>query len=121
VINLPEETQPSSSPAPAKSSDQNLMAAICYISFVSVIILLTRKDNEFIQFHAKQGTVIFVAWVILVLLYVPLLFIPVLGWILNTLGWLVVVIASIVGFIKAYSGEKYRLPLIADLADKIKI
>jgi uncharacterized membrane protein len=117
VINLPEETQPAVSPVPAKSSDQNLMAAICYLWIVSIIILLTRKDNEFIQFHAKQATVLFGLWVVLWVLsaFVGILFI--VWWILD----LVLFIAAVIGFIKAYGGEKYRLPLIADLADKIKI
>ena len=117
MINLPEETQPTASPAPAKSSDQNLMAAICYLWIVSIIILLTRKDNEFIQFHAKQATVLFGFWVVLWVLSAFVWILAIVWWVLD----LVLFIAAVIGFIKAYGGEKYRLPLIADLADKIKI
>lgn len=90
--------------------DTNLMAALSYIWILSVVMLLVKKDDPFVVFHAKQGVVIFVASIIF-------MFIPVVGWMLN----LVVLAAEVAGFIKAYSGEKFRLPVIGDLAEKINI
>ena len=122
---MPEETAQSGQPAPAAQpaapakagGDDNLMAALSYISFVSVVMLFVKKDSDYVQFHAKQGVVLFVGEVVI--------------WVLNMFTWflffiwgllgLVLFIASIIGFIKAYSGERYRMPVVADIADKIKI
>ena len=109
----PAQPTPSAKPA----SDDNLIAAISYVSLIGVIILLTKKDSEYVKFHAKQGTVIFIGEVILGV-------VASFTWDLSFLWgliWLVFIIVSAVGFIKAYSGEKYRVPLVADLADKINI
>ena len=119
---MPEETSvpaPEPSPAPVAKSggDDNLMGAISYIGIIAVVMLLVKKDSEYVQFHAKQGTVLFIGEVILGLLGS---FIWVLFFIWG-LVWLVFLLASIVGFIKALSGEKYKLPVVGDLADKIKL
>lgn len=96
-----------------KKSDSNLNAALSYLWVISIIMLLTKKEDPFIQFHAKQGTVLFVATFIWIILLI--------GWILQPIVVFLVFIASVVGFIKAYQGEKYKLPLVGDLAEKINI
>ncbi len=119
---MPEETSapaPEPSPAPAAKSggDDNLMGAISYIGIIAVVMLLVKKDSEYVRFHAKQGTVLFIGEVVLWVLQI-------LAWFLFFvwgLVWLVLLLASIIGFIKAFSGEKYKLPVIGDLADKIKL
>lgn len=100
---MPDQTTP-------KASDSNLMAALSYLWLLSVVMLLVKKDDAFVQFHAKQGLVLFIASVILWV-------IPIIGWLLN----IVVFIAVIVGAIKAYQGERYEMPLISDLAKKINL
>lgn len=103
-------TQPSGGPA-----DDNLMAALSYIWIVAVIMLVTKKDSDFVQFHAKQGLVLFIASVVLGILSFLLFFLAFIAWI----GYLVIFVAAVLGFIKAYQGERYRLPVVADLADKL--
>jgi len=87
-------------------SDSNLMAALSYLWLLSVVMLLVKKDDPYVLFHAKQGLVIFIASFLI-------------GWIpvLN----LIIVVAVILGFVKAIQGEKYKLPLVGDLAEKINI
>lgn len=93
-----------------KTSDSNLMGAISYLWLLSIVMLLVKKDDAFVQFHAKQGVVLFVASMIL-------WFIPIIGWLANIL----VFVAVIVGAIKAYQGEKYEMPLVSELAKKINL
>ncbi len=91
----------------AKNTDSNLMAALSYIWLISVIMLVIKKDDEFVKFHAKQGLILFIiSWIGVI---------PVIGWIIDV----IVVIFIIIGFIKALTGERYKLPLIGDLAAKI--
>ena len=114
-----EQSAPAQQPAPAGKAggDENLMAALSYIWIISVVMLVTKKDSDFIQFHAKQGLVLFITslvwWVITILLFFL--------WFISWLIYLVIFIAAVIGFIKALSGEKYRLPLVGDIADKINI
>jgi len=89
------------------SSDSNLMAALSYVWVLSVVMLIIKKDDEFVKFHAKQGLILFIASFIGV--------IPFIGWVI----WLVVVVLDIVGFIKALSGERYKVPVVGDIAGKI--
>jgi len=96
------------------SSDSNLMAALSYIWIVSVIMLVLKKDDEFIKFHAKQATVLFILSVAAMILS-PILF-PI-----GLIVWLFVIVMCILGFIKALGGDRYKLWLIGDLAEKIKI
>ena len=95
-------------PAGGLSSDSKLMAALSYLWILSIVMLLIKKGDDFVKFHARQGLILFIVSVIL-------WFIPVLGWILN----LLVLILVIVGFIKALSGEKWKIPIVGDLGEKI--
>ena len=92
------------------SSNSNIIAALSYFWILSVVLYIVSKDDEFVVFHARQGMVLFAISLLGFIPFVGLLMIPV-----N----LALFVVSIVGAIKAYQGEKYRLPVIADLAEKI--
>ncbi|MBU1104271.1 hypothetical protein L6255_02250 [Candidatus Parcubacteria bacterium] len=90
-------------------NQSHLYGALCYFWVLSLVFLILKKDDEFVKFHAKQGLVLFVASF---LTWVPLI------------GWLVafgVFLLAVAGFIKALQGEKYRLPIVADLAEKLNL
>lgn len=92
-----------------KDIDTNrVMAALSYVWVVSLIMLLIKKDSPFVQFHAKQG---FVLWVASIVFW----FIPVIGWVLN----FIVLVFVIVGFVQALNGANWKAPLISELAEKI--
>ncbi|MFH0952324.1 MAG: DUF4870 domain-containing protein [Patescibacteria group bacterium] len=88
--------------------DNKVMAAISYIWIVSLIMMLVKKDSKFVQHHAKQG---FILWIASIIFW----FIPVLGWILN----LLVLVFVIIGFIQSLNGAWWKAPLISELAEKI--
>ena len=117
MISLPEEDTQEQSPAPASTggSDDNLIAAVSYLWVLSIIILLVKKDSEYVTFHARQGCLLFAASIALVVLS----YFPFVGYLFG-IAQLVIVVAVIVGFIQAYSGKKYKMPLIGDYAEKIK-
>jgi uncharacterized membrane protein len=75
-----------------------LFAALSYLWILSAIFLLFKKDSPFIQFHAKQGLVLFI-----------------FGWLLQ-----IVVFAFVVtGIVTAFQGKWFKLPLVSSLAEKI--
>lgn len=98
----------SSKPLTSNANDKNIVAALSYLWILSVVLYVLKKDDKYIEFHAKQGMVLFV------LSFLGMF--PVLGWPL----WVISFLLIIVGALKAYKGEKYRIPLIADVAEKIK-
>lgn len=97
-------------------SEEKVLGAICYLWFVGLIMLFVKRDNDFVLFHAKQATVLFgisiIGWLIG---HIPGIF-----WI-GKLILLGVLVACVVGFIKAITGESLKIPIIGDWAERIKI
>ena len=95
----------------------NVAALLSYLlGFVTgLIFLLIEKNNKFVRFHALQsiatfGFIFVIQWVIS--------FVPVLGPIVSGLLSIAAVILWIVLMVKAYQGEKYKLPWLGDIAEK---
>jgi len=96
----------------AKSStglEENVAGLLCYLVgwITGLIFFLIEKDSQFVKFHAMQSIITFGACVILG-------FIPVIGWII----WILALVLWILLMVKAYQGQKFKLPLIGDLAEK---
>jgi uncharacterized membrane protein len=104
-----------------EASNEKLMGAIAYFGgpVTGIIFLLVEKTNPFIRFHAMQSTVVFgLIW----LFSLALSIVPILGtiimFILSPFIMLLSFILWIVLMIKAFNGEKYKLPYFGDLAEK---
>lgn len=124
------EAKPEPAPKPAaKAGDDNIIAAACYIIgiLVPLFVLFTeKKENKFLAYHAWQSlmlsAILIVVWVglgifigvvavatagfggVLTCLYLPL--------------FLVTAAAMLIPAYKGYLGEKYKLPVIGELAEK---
>jgi uncharacterized membrane protein len=74
------------------------------------------RDNEQARFHSKQGLLLFLVELLAVLFLIP-------G--LSNLVWKIVIVlalgASAAGIIFGIRGKKYKLPLIGDIAEKMKL
>lgn len=90
--------------------DSKLYAVLSYLFILVFVPLLTRRNDPFVAFHAKQGLVIFVGYIVAA---ITAMWVPAIG---NFL-WLLLMIASIVGVIKAAQGKRWRAPVIAKIAD----
>lgn len=109
-----ESTSTPSQQAPQPAKNPNLHAALAYAlgAITGIIFLLIEKENDYIRFHAAQSTIVFgILWIIG--------FIPVLN-ILSVLIWPITLILWVVLMYKAYQGERFALPVIGDLAEKLK-
>ncbi len=91
------------------------MAILSYIGILFLIPMLTAKNDEFVQFHAKQGLVLFVAEIATVLIG----WIPVLGWAVGTIANICWLVLSIIGIVNVVNGKKVPLPVIGKLAGKV--
>ena len=73
------------------------------------------KENKFVRFHAMQSIVVFGA---ISIIQIILWIIPIVGWILGTILSILTFIIWIVLMLKAYQGQKYKVPIASDFAEK---
>ncbi len=105
------------------SLEPNVAGFLCYLVgwITGLIFILIEKENKFVRFHAMQSIVTFGAFSVVMAVFS----------ILSRIGTLDVVfgifqaIVGILGFvlwiilmIKAYQGERYKLPIAGDIAEK---
>jgi uncharacterized membrane protein len=97
--------------------EANVAALLSYLlGFITgIVFLVIEKDNKFVRFHALQSIITFG---ILFVLGFLLGFMPFIGFMLGYLIWIVDIILWIILMIKAYQGEKFKLPIIGDIAEK---
>ena len=110
------------------SKDDNLFALIAYALLgFGFIMYFIKKESAFVRFHALQATfynigfgIVFIGLTILT----PLLSaIPGVGWIVGLVLGLFIMLLGAVWFFyglfiayKAYTGEKYKVPFVGNLA-----
>jgi len=97
--------------------DESVEGLLCYIVgwITGIVFLVLEKENKFVRFHALQSLLTFLplsvlAWV--------LGWTPFVGWALAALVWILTVILWLILMFKAYRGEKYKLPIVGDIAEK---
>jgi len=108
----------------------NVAGLLCYIlGFITGIIFLVLapyNQNKFVRFHAFQSIFLGVAWVAVfiveriidaVMLSISFAMLALVAtlWMLVGLAFLVL---WIVLMVKAYNGQRWKLPIIGDLAEK---
>lgn len=95
----------------------NVAALLSYLLGVitGVIFYLIEKENKFVRYHAVQSTITFGA---LLVLGIVLNFVPIVGVMLMPILGIAEIILWIFLMIKAYQGEKFKLPIVGDMAEK---
>lgn len=81
-----------------------------------VALLVAERENRFVRFHALQSTIVFGG---LCLLWFVGLSIPIVGWLISfmiippvsALLWVLLMV-------KAYRGERFKLPFAGDFAEQ---
>jgi len=97
--------------------DANVVACLSYVfGFITgILFYVLEKENKFVKFHAMQSIVVFGAFFVLNII---LPFIPIIGWILLPIVWVASFVLWIILMIKAYQGERFKLPVAGDMAEK---
>jgi|SRR5882672_7494655 len=117
--------------------DYNVAGMLCYLPICCINLVFSiiwfasePKENRLLRFHALQSLlligVFFVVSVICWFLAIAIAVTPVPG---STAGWglfgllrlvvgLIFLVISIIGCVKAYQGEMWKLPIIGDIAEK---
>ena len=110
--------------APAPNSDRTIMLVLSYLGILCLIPLLMKKDDPEVQWHAKNGTVLFGAEVVFVIVRIMLIFIhiPFLGCglvVISCAIWIGFLALSIICIMKSIKGERFRIPILTDIAEKM--
>jgi len=109
--------------------DPNVAALLAYVLtwVTGLVFFLVEKENRFVRFHAMQailfGAATFVVTIVLSIALGIISYVSSLLGMLASLIWLVVWAAFLVGWImcmiKAYQGQRFKLPVIGDMAENI--
>jgi len=96
--------------------DPKLGGLLCYLlgAITGIVFLVIEKEDDFVRFHAYQSTATFGA---LLVLSVVVGFVPVIGMVGGMLLGPITLILWIVLMVKAFQGERFKLPVVGDWAE----
>lgn len=98
------------------SEDRRMAAIMAYIPFLCFIPLIKMRDDPYAYFHARQGIVLFFIEIIAFVFSFPHL---------SQLFWTVIIIAcvgaAVAGIVFSIQGRMYKLPIIGDLSDRLRM
>ena len=103
-------------PEDKEVQEGKIFAVIGYLGILCLIPLLFKKENKFALFHGKQGLILFLGEVALIIVAI----IPFLG-VISFFGFLLFGILSLIGMVQALLGNYWKIPIVADLANKFNI
>ncbi len=106
----------------------NLAAALAYVLTIitGIIFFVIEKENKYVRFHAMQAILFGAAWIILgiglSILSAAIAFVPFVGGIITVLIYLALGLGGFILWLllmyKAYQGERFKLPVVGDVAEK---
>ena len=102
----------------------NAAGGLAYITVIPAIVFLIvppYNKNSYIRFHSWQSIFLAIAWFVIEIGLIVLRMLPFIGWftwILRSLVGLGFFILWIIVLIKAFNGERFKIPFIGDLAEK---
>ncbi|MGA7110318.1 MAG: DUF4870 domain-containing protein [Terracidiphilus sp.] len=117
-------------PTPTPSTTQsglseNAAGGLAYITIIPAIVFLIAEPynrSSYVRFHAWQCIFMAVAWVVIdiaIMICGHLMsFLGLLAFGLYPLVALAMLILWIMVLIKAFNGERFKLPILGDLAEK---
>lgn len=103
--------------APAGGLQDNVAGLLCYFLIPAIIFLVIEpyNRNKFVRFHAFQGILYHVAWIVVA---VVVMMIPFFNFVLWPLANLALFIGWVLCLIKAFQGQMFKLPVIGPIAEK---
>ena len=125
----PSYTPPPAPPPPAGNQDSNrtLMLILSYVPIANFLPLLIEQPDPEVRWHAKHGTVIFVAEVVLAIVFTiisTILSAVTLGlagclMAILSIGVLIGLLAlHVVCIMKALKGERFLIPGVSDFVNR---
>jgi uncharacterized membrane protein len=94
--------------------EENIESALCYagIWVTGILFFLLEKDNKNVRFHALQSLIVFLGLSVLTYIIGRFSFFGYLLWLATILLWILLMV-------KAYQGERFKLPRIGDFVENM--
>jgi len=89
--------------------------AYAFVFISGLIFVLFEKQSKYVRFHALQSTFLFMGLFVLQAFFGV---IPLVGWFGSFAITPIAVILWIVLMVQAYRGQKFKIPVVGDLAEK---
>jgi uncharacterized membrane protein len=99
-------------------------SGLAYLTIIPAIIFLVvapYNTNPKIKFHAWQSISIAIAWFAAWVVVVVVGFIPIVNFIdivLVPVVWIGFIVLLLIAMIQAFQGKRFRIPILADFAEK---
>ena len=110
------------------STEERALGVLGYLMFLFLIPLFAKRGSMFVQFHARQGGLLFALWAVFSFVdFIVLAFVSGIGVVESILIGLFIIVTIVYGvfaliaIFKVLLGERYRMPLVADLALKMNL
>ncbi len=93
-----------------------MLLVLCYLGLLALVPYLVARGREELRFHARQG----LALAILEVGCAGITAIPLVGFV-GALGLFLCLALAIAGIVKALGGQRWRMPVAADIADRLDL
>lgn len=120
VSSCPKCGKPVATPGAAAGTglEENLAGLLCYlVGWITGLVFFLIDKRPFVRFHAMQSIITFGALTILQWLLVWSGWFVGLAWFLSKLVGLVTLALWILLMVKAFQKERFKLPVVGDLAE----
>jgi len=103
-------------------NDRILFAFLAtFLSIIGFIIaILSKRQDKYVMFYARQSLIIFIISVILGISGKALEILPIVGTLINVAIGLLVFLMWIVSWLYALTGEEREIPIVSEFAEKIR-
>jgi fumarate reductase subunit D len=91
------------------------MGAMSYLGILCFVPLMMNRDDEYIQFHAKQGLVLWI-WAVLAAFSLQ---IPGAGKMIFGVSSMAILVFSAIGLVSIAFKRAWKLPLVSYFSDRI--
>ncbi|MGA3069754.1 MAG: hypothetical protein ABSD43_06010 [Terracidiphilus sp.] len=114
---MPDET-------PQTGLSDNAASGLAYITIIPAIIFLVVppfNQKPIVRFHSWQSIFLCIGWIVIDVALHFIGRIPFLGWpllFLSPLVGLAFFILWLIVMIKAFNGQRFKIPVVGDLAEK---
>ena len=117
----PQAAPPAPAVPPVPGQRNAGMLVLAYLGLLALIPLLTEKNDREVQWHAKNGLVLLFAEIAWVVIRIALAYAGVscAMAIVGCVVWLGFLAISVICIVKAVGGQRFRIPILTDLAEKM--
>ena len=123
---MPEETptNPIQPPAAQAGLSDSATCGLAYITFIPAIIFLSTapyNQSANVRFHSWQSIFLTIAYIVVRVGFIFVFMVPFIGWMLFPVRLLIGLgffILWLIVMIKAFNGQRFKIPVVGDFAEK---